>query len=209
MALNTNALVSLATAKTHLGIPALDTTQDTRIEMLVNTASQLIADYSDRVLVYSSYDVRRDGRRADRLVLPEWPVVAITAVYDDPAWDFSTQTLIDPTEYGVEEDSVLVLKNGRKFQRANRNVRVTYTAGYQLITGGPGLPIPSTLSYACLMVVDWLDLIKSDRRLGVTSKGKNGESISFSDQLPPQITAMLADFVRAEIPLLDALTGNS
>lgn len=209
MALNTNALVSLATAKTHLGIPALDTTQDARIEMLINTASQLIADYTDRVLVYSSYDVRRDGRRADRLVLPEWPVVAITAVYDDPAWDFSTQTLIDVTEYGVEEESVLVLKNGRKFQRANRNVKVEYTAGYQLITGGPGLPIPSTLSYACLMVVDWLDLIKSDRRLGVTSKGKNGESISFSDQLPPQITAMLADFVRAEIPLLDALTGNS
>lgn len=209
MALNANALVSLADTKAHLGIGALDTSQDARVERLINTASQLIEDYTDRKLTYQSYDVRRDGRRSDRLVLPEWPVVAITSVWDDPAWDFQSQTVIDPTEYGVEEDCILVLKNGRKFARANRNVRVTYTAGYRTLTGVDGDPIPATLSYACLMTVDWLDGLKADRRLGVTSKSKNGESISFSDALPQQIEAMLADFVRQEIPLLDALTGNA
>lgn len=209
MALNANALVSLADTKAHLGIPALDTTQDMRVERLINTASQLIEDHTDRKLTYQSYDVRRDGRRADRLVLPEWPVVAITSVYDDASWEFQPQTVIDPTEYGVEEESVLVLKNGRKFARGNRNVRVTYTAGYRTLTGMVGDPIPSTLSYACLMIVDWLDGIKADRRLGVSSKSKNGESISFTDALPPQIVAMLEDFVRQEIPLLDALTGNA
>lgn len=209
MALNANALVSLADTKAHLGIPALDTTQDARIERLINTASQLIEDYTDRKLTYQAYDVRRDGRRADRLVLPEWPVVAITSVWDDPAWDFQSQTVIDPTEYDVEEECILVLKNGRKFSRANRNVRVQYTAGYRTLTGLVGEPIPSTLSYACLMTVDWLDALKADRRLGVTSKSKQGESISFSDALPPQIAAMLEDFVRQEIPLLDSLTGNA
>jgi uncharacterized phiE125 gp8 family phage protein len=209
MALNANALVSLADTKDHLGIPALDTTQDARVERLINTASQLIEDHTDRKLTYQAYDVRRDGRRADRLVLPEWPVVAITSVWDDPGWDFQTQNIIDPTEYGIEEDCILVLKNGRKFQRANRNVRVTYTAGYRTLTGNTGDPIPSTLSYACLMVVDWLDALKADRRLGVTSKSKNGESISFTDTLPPQIATMLEEFVRQEIPLLDAPTGNA
>lgn len=209
MALNANALVSLADAKLHLGIGALDVTQDARVEMLVNTASQMVSDHTDRKLTYQSYDVRRDGRRADRLVLPEWPVVAITSVWDDAGWDFLPQSVIDPTEYGVEEESVLVLRGGRKFARGNRNVRVTYTAGYRTLTGNTGEPIPSTISYACLMIVDWLDSLKADRRLGVSSKSKNGESISFTDALPPQIAIMLEEFVRQEIPLLDALTGNA
>ncbi len=209
MALNSNALVTLADAKAFLNIPALETSQDAKVEMYINAASQLIEDYTDRKLIYQSYDVRRDGRRADRVVLPEWPVVAITSVYDDVAWEFSSQTLIDPTEYGVEEESVLVLRNGRKFARGNRNVRIVYTAGYRSILGGSGDPIPSSLSYACLLTIDWLDTLKSDRRLGVTSKGKNGESISFLDTLPGQIQLMLEDFKRNEIPLLDSLTGNA
>lgn len=209
MALAANALVPLADAKDHLNISPSSTEFDARVERYINAASQLIEDHTDRKLLYASYDIRRDGRRADRLVLPQYPVVAISALWDDPAWDFLPQSLIPTNQYGLEDECTVVLRD-RRFGRANQNVRVQFTAGYQSpVSLGLGPVLPATLSYACLMTVEWLDSLRHDRRLGVASKGKNGENISFTDtELPPQVVKMLADFVRFEVPLSDAITGN-
>lgn len=210
MPLGVNALCTLADAKDHLGIPLADTSFDARVERYINAASQLIESHCDRRLVFASYDVRRDGRRSDRLVLPEFPVVAVTKVWDDTSWTWTSQMEIPADEWTVEDEMFLVLRS-RRFARGNQNVRVQFTAGYRSPNGGVDGPLlPATLSYACLMTVEWLDSLRQDRRLGVSSKGKNGESVSFSDVgIPPQIANMLTDFVRIEVPLSDALTGNA
>jgi uncharacterized phiE125 gp8 family phage protein len=208
MALAANALVTLAEAKDHLDILTSTIAIDARVERLVNVASQMIESYTDRKLIYQTASIRRDGRRSDRVLLPEYPVVAITALYDDPNWEFSAQTIIDPTEYYVEENSVLVLK-GRAFSRANGNVRVDFSFGYRSPNGGVlGHERPSDLFYACLMTIEWLEKLRTDRRLGVQSKSKNGESISFSQELPAEIQMMLQEYRRYEMPNSDATTGN-
>lgn len=208
MALAANALVTLAEAKDHLDIATSTPAIDARVERLVNTASQMIEGYTDRKLIYQTESIRRDGRRSDRVLLPQYPVVAITALYDDPNWEFTPQTVIDPTEYYIEEKSVLVLK-GRAFSRANGNVRVDYSFGYKSPNGGVlGYERPADLFYACLMTVEWLEKLRTDRRLGVQSKSKNGESISFAQDLPAEIQLMLRDYQRYEMPNSDSTTGN-
>jgi hypothetical protein len=211
MALNANALVTLAEAKDHLNIPALTTDFDARVERYVNAASEAIANHCDRKLLHASYDLRFDGRRSDRVLLPHYPVTSVTALWDDPGWDFLPGTLIPPEEYefDAECEGEIVLRS-RRFSRANQNVRVQFTAGFQSpVVGGPGAPFPATLSYACLLQVEYLDILRTDRRVGVQSKGKQGESISFTnDGMPPQVVSLLANFVRYEPPLSNASTGN-
>lgn len=211
MTLNLNALCTLAQAKDFLDIPSANTSYDNKLTMYINAASELIENHCDRKFMFNTYSVRRDGRRSDRIVLPQYPVIEIIDVWDSITWDFDDQSKIDEDEYTIEEDSIVVLK-ARRFSRGNANVRIDFTAGYKSVLDpmGAGLPLPSTLNYACLMFVEYFDSLRSDRRTGVTSKGKQGESISFiQDDIPPQIAKMLVDFIRYEIPLLDALTGNS
>lgn len=210
MPLNSNALVTLNDAKTYLSIPLADPAFDARVEQLINSASQLIEDHCDRQFRFQTYTTRRDGRRADRLTLEQWPVSEVVNLWDDPSWEFSSQSLVDPTEYNIEEETIIVLKAGRKFFRANQNIQVEYKAGYRLPGQTEGPSLPASLSLGCLMLVQWLDTMRQDRRIGVSSKGKQGESISFTEQgMPMVVEKLLADFVRYEIPLLDALTGNS
>lgn len=211
MSLNANALVTLADAKDHLDIPPATTTSDARVERFINTASQLIEEYCNRKFIYQSYDIRRDGRRQDRIQLNEFPIIAVTNVWDDQSWEWGSDKLIPATEIAIEEECILVLQN-RKFSKGNQNVRIQFTAGFvSPVTGGLGAPIPMTLEYTCLMTVEWLMQLRQDRRIGVTSKSKQSESISFFDQtgLPPQVMTMLAEFVKFEIPSLESGIGST
>jgi uncharacterized phiE125 gp8 family phage protein len=208
MTLNANALCTLAEAKDYLDIPTLVTEFDARVERYINAASQLIEEYTDRKLIYQAYDLKWDGRRSDRILFPEYPVIAITKVWDDPSWEFTSQEEIPATDWMLQDDMIIL--RGRRFSRGNGNVRIQFTAGYQSPTvGGLGLAFPATLSHACLMTVDWLQKVRDDRRTGVSSKGKQGENISFSSGLPEEIKQMVADFVRFEPPLADSAIGNA
>ena len=108
MALNSNALVTVASAKTHLDIPNSDVSQDTKIEMLINMASERIEQYLDRKLIYQQHTERMDGRSADRVILKNYPAEKPTQLYDDPARDFLTP--IDSTAYDIESAGIVVLR---------------------------------------------------------------------------------------------------
>lgn len=207
MPLNANALCNLVAAKDYLDIPALETKFDVRVEGYIDAASQLIAEFTDRKLIFQSYDRRWDGRRSDRILFPEYPVVSITKVWDSLGWTFTDSEEIDATQYQLDDDSIVL--RGRRFSRGNGNVRIQFTAGFQSpVIGGLGATFPATLGHACLMTVDWLQKLRDDRRIGVSSKGKAGESIGFVQDVPAEVKAMLRDFVRFEPPLADSSIGN-
>lgn len=208
MALAANALVTLAEAKNHLD---LDSTSafDARVERYVNAASDAIESFCQRKFLLQTHIVRRDGRSSDRILLPEWPVLDVASVWDDPSWDFDAGALIDPSEYTLEDAQTLVLRQ-RRFQRGNQSVKVVFRAGFRDPNGGTEGPVlPAAISYACLIQAEYLRTLRDDRRVGVQSKGKQSENISFTtDGLPPQVSAMLAPYVRYEAPLSDASIGN-
>lgn len=207
MTLNSNALVTVATAKVHLDIPSADVSQDAKIELYINTASERIERHLDRKLIYQAHTERQDGRSSDRIMLKQYPAEKPTSLYDDPAWDFLTP--YDPAQYDIEDAGVVVLRYGR-FMRANLNIKVTYNAGYKsVVSPGAGPNLPADLQHACLLLVEWMYQMRADRRLGVKGKGKNQETISFSQGMPPEVVELLEPHRRLDAPLTPSSVGNS
>lgn len=188
MALNANALTTLTFCKDYLDIAALDTAEDARITFMINQASDAIERYCNRKLVAQSITEFHDGRNYDRLLLKEYPVNSITSVYVDQSWTFDATSLIAATEYQIDNESEIIYKS--IFPRGARNIKVVYNAGYATI--------PSALEGACLQLVDYLYQQRSDRRVGVSQKAKNGETISFISDMPPIIKTILEPFVRCD-----------
>jgi hypothetical protein len=80
-------------------------------------------------------------------------------------------------------------------------VRVTYYAGYQNpISLGAGPTFPSDLQLAVRWLVDWQYQQRTDRRLGMGGKGKQGENISFIQGMPKEVTEILDQYKRMEFP---------
>ena len=213
MALNANALTLLATAKDHLDIS--DTSQDSRIERMINTASEFIARYCKRTLVTGTYTEYIDGRASNRLMLKEYPItggpVTNTAgdstpqVWIDNSSVFGATSELDPDSYFIANGISLVrvggtnaLSSGIIWPKGYRNIKVVYNAGLGTATAGD---LPSDLEQACLDYVMWLYDMRSDRRIGRNSKNKSGESVVFQSTLPPHIAELLEPYVKIELPV--------
>lgn len=208
MALASNALCSLAQAKAYLDVQSSDTSQDTKLELLINASSSMIENYIDRKLIYQQYVEYHDGRNSDRILLKEWPAIKPVEIIFDQTWSYGASNVIDPEHYQLESEIMVVLK-GYKFPRGNRNIKVTYYAGYQSpVTLGSGPVMPAELVQACIMLVAWQYQLRADRRLGIASKGKQGESVSFVKGLPPEIAMMLDLHVRIEVPFAEVGVEN-
>ena len=179
MALKANALVTLAKAKSHLGIST--TSLDSRIEQIVNTASQVIESYTSRKLVTQSHTEIIDGRSTNKLLLGQYPITGgpatgnLPQVFIDASSIFDAATEIDTDQYRVEKNNLLVRVN-RIWGKGYQNIKVIYNAGIgDLVTDD----IPADLEWATLEVVSWYYNTTSNHRIGVLSQGKLGESVSF------------------------------
>jgi len=191
VSLNTNALTTLEAAKDYLDIPPGDTEQDDRVKRMINSASQRFEKITNRKLKLQSITEYQDGRANNKLVLRQWPAQKPTVVCLDPSWVYDSSNDIPTTEYNVEQDQVLVRRTGY-FPKGVRNIKIVYQAGYT--------DVPSDLEEACLMMVQWLDSMRTDRRVGTKSKSKNGENISFTEDVPAHIMSFLEPYVRIEFP---------
>jgi hypothetical protein len=199
MALNTNALTDLATAKDHLDINAADLTLDPRIERWINAASQQIEDFTQRKLINQSHTEYQSGTRGSELVLEQWPAQKPSALYIDSDWSFAAESLVDANDYEVVDGSILILKSGN-FPKGRRNVKIEYTAGYT--------DLPSSIEYACLLLVQFYRDHFADRRLGKETKTKSGETVTYSMGIPLEIAQLLEPYRRIESPLSEVLIDN-
>jgi hypothetical protein len=189
-------------------VQSADTSQDAKIEQLINASSSMIENYLVRKLIYNQYIELHDGRVNDRLLLKEWPAEKPSEIRSDTLWSFDNTTIMPPENYEMDQQTTVVLK-GYFFPRGNRNIKVTYYAGYASpVFGGGGFPLPTELNQACIMLVAWQYHLRADRRLGIASKGKQGESISYVKGLPAEIALMLDLHMRFELPFTSTGIGN-
>ena len=192
-------LITLAILKDHLGIPVAVVDFDTRLTRLVGVISERIrrecnrADFGAHAVV--EY---HDGRSQQDLVLREYPVNSITEIRYDVSRVFGADTILDADRYALIDNGVVRFHNGYA-GNASQMLMVTYSAGYATI--------PADLEYAALMFAEWLHNHRNDQRIGMASKGKSQETISFREGIPKEILAMLDPYrsitVWPEIP-----TGN-
>lgn len=205
MAVISAALTTLEVARQHLNVPNSDTSQNARIELLINAATQRIETYTDRQLKERPQVEYRNGRRSNILMLRQWPVTTVQQVYVDDANAFTESTLLQPSEYRINDDGNGIVLVNSYFTQGFYNIKVVYTAGYNA-TYHPGKL--AELELACLWLVEWYYKHRERGDMGRTSKSKGDESVGILSSMPPMIKEILDDYKRLEFDLTDRANAS-
>jgi uncharacterized phiE125 gp8 family phage protein len=192
-------------AKSHLNIASAETSQDARLELLINAASQRMETMTDRALKSRSHVELRSGRRSNIITLKQWPVTAISQVNVDNDNLFGATTIVDPSKYAIcdEENSVVLLND--YFDVGFNNVRIAYTAGYNSTDHVGQL---ADLEVVCMWMVEWFYRHRERGDMGRTSKTKGDETVGILAEMPPMIKEALLEYKRTDLPLIDRPISN-
>jgi hypothetical protein len=184
------AILTLEAAKTWLGIKLTDTTQDSLVGDLIATAEGLIASYCGCAFQPTAVvDEIQDGRRSDSIVPEHYPVISVEALR------LAGETL-DPSEYLVMEEEIALKRQVTPMGRGT--VAIDYTHGYA--------SVPAQVVTAAKITVEAYYRQKSRGSVGITSRGKEGETISYKDAwssewgLPKEVLGLLAQYRTLEFP---------
>lgn len=202
MALNLNALCTLAQAKAHLGIPIGEVLSDPRLELFINAASSRIESYCDRKIVDQGLILEvQHGRRSNILLPREFPILTVTEISIDSDGLFTDPTKIVPvTDYQIADNKTSLVFLHRHAPNGYNNVRISYTAGY--------VTAPSDLTLACIWMLEWFELNRNRKDMGRSGAGKGDENYTVLTSMPKMIEEILDDYKRTEMPLLNSPVSN-
>lgn len=194
--LDTYAITSLAKVKLHLDIQTTDTTQDEILTRFINAATYRIEGFIDRKILTRSFTEYQDGRGESRILLAQWPAAKPSQLWIDQASQFTTAgDQLDVADYDLDvasngEGIGVQLLRGRFFRSGRRNIKIVYNAGYAVT--------PPDIEDAAIWTVEYLYSMRSDRRIGVSQKGKNQETTTFNKDLPDFVVGVLEGYRRLE-----------
>ena len=204
MALNENALTDFNTVKVWLKIPDSEVTTELqdKIELLINAASQSIENMTERILYRKEHTEIQDGRRNDRTMTFEWPIIEVKELWIDSSQDFiDTDNRLETDQYDVVDKRLTIqLLDNRRFSSGRHNIKIVYDAGYD--------PIPSDLEQACVLYVEWLYLVNERNDSGRLAKTKGDESTSINQEIPTVVQNLVAPYVRHEFDRLPTAITN-
>ena len=188
VALADNALTTLETVKTMLGIEPddVDPQLDDALTNLINYASAWIESMTGRIFKQQTYVQRYAAAGAQELVLKQWPVTDVEYVKDT-----TSGQVIPDTEHEYTEDGrigVIYKDDGWTFQGytgglsydyllASRYLEVKYTAGYVL-------PKDATEDNPCTLPADLQGIVWgiAQQEFSIMENGAEGLSaFSISD----------------------------
>lgn len=200
MALNANALVTLALTKKWLKIPVGETSMDDMVELLINSFSQEVESKTSRKLKSQTVTDYKHGRGTNIVLLKEWPVTAITSIHIDADAVFGVDELVPAADYILGDDDNSVIYLAGLFPRGYHNIKIVYTAGYA--------DVPSDLQQAVLDLCFWKFRTRESGDIGRIQKGKESESEQWSQEWPKGITEIVMRYKRTEMPGIDAPVQN-
>ena len=194
-ALRGNALTTVAAVRSALGITAGDALVEDRLTMLINQASATIEAELGRRLGMADYSESIMPSGTQYQMLRQWPVINIASV---------TQfgETIDPVRYSASPDGLPILYKDDGWQvtgypvglaydvvRINRNLLVTYTAGYVLpkdaAEDNPAT-LPADLEGLCVeMVLSAYGKMTSGGMAGLKSFGISDVRWEWINEMPP------------------------
>lgn len=192
--LSTYALTDLDKAKSYRLAQGeeLNTTpeQVDLLKNLINVYSTMFEKYCDRLFKSRTHTEYHDGEGRDFLMAKEYPIVSITSIYDDSAWAWGEDTLIDSSSYRFSERLIVLSQSATCFGNYRQNVKLTYVAGYTTI--------PYDLEHSCISeVIKSFDNITS---LGLDSASFGDVSESFTPAaFLPQTKTVLNNYKRREV----------
>lgn len=188
--LNANALTDLTRTKAELSIPTTVLDHDDQVIQYINAVSDILEEVCNRKFINQNYTHRFTGRGINWLVAKEFPVTAINNIWVDGTYAFAAP--LAATDYYLQDEVFFVRLGESSFWPGGPplSIQVDYDAGYTTV--------PDGLQQACIEWVRLLYLAQGDRRIGRTSKSKQGESISWEGDTPPIVKSLIAPYMRAQ-----------
>jgi uncharacterized phiE125 gp8 family phage protein len=188
MAVDADALTTLASVQAHLGLSA--GVDESLLETLINQASDIVEKHIGRAIKSATYTQYYDGDGSEDLILRNWPLISVTTLHVDTARSFPDGSLLTAdTDYVVyKEDgriSLLTepLRNqygANVFPSSRKCIKVVYVAGYATV--------PNDLIWAANEMVAYLYDNRSAAS-AVASQSIGGFSESYNDAAGTDIPA--------------------
>ena len=143
------------------------------LDMYLDGVQQLFETECKRAFDSATYtDHYLDAPGTDRIFPAQYPVTAISSIYQDSSRGWDATSLIDSADYFIDSDERgIILKSGT-FIESPKAIKITYTAGYTTI--------PNDLKMICIIETARLfrkDYVNQD--LGVKSRNEEGLVTSF------------------------------
>lgn len=167
-------LTTLANVREWLQQQPAITANDALLTRLISAASQYMQSLMTRTIAVAAYSEARNGMGMDSMMLKNQPIVSVESVYVDgmaipPRPALGPGVTVSP--WGYTFDKVMLYLSGYRFTPGRQNVLINYHGGYAVT--------PPDLEQACIDIVgEWF---KYRDRIGKTSEGIEGQSISFAD----------------------------
>lgn len=161
-------LTTVANVVQYLNLnTAAATAANALLTRLVLAGSAFIESNLNRVFEVTAYTEVRNGKGESWITFYDYPVTSVQSVtingqsiLAQPQWGFPGYTF----------DATRLALHHHKFWRGNLNVVLNYTAGYSTI--------PMEVEQSCIDLV--CRKFKEKDRIGVNSRGINGEMTNFS-----------------------------
>lgn len=195
MAVGTYALTSLTNLKSYLNLSV--STHDTLLENLIDRATEMIEDYTNRKLKardysydsgsgdYDADNAVLDGNDRDRMVMPQRPINSVTTLRINTTAIDARSTVFD-SGYVIDAKNGIIVLLGYVFTAGAKNIELAYNAGHSTI--------PEDLEQACIEQAAWMFKQSSagSSLLGVSAKTLADGSVSYaSGALLPQVKRVL------------------
>lgn len=198
MPVGTYALTSTTNLKSYLNLTV--TTHDTLLEKLIDRATGLIENFTNRNLkardyhydsaedAYDPDNAVLDGNGADRLILPQRPINSVTTLRVNEI-EIDARESVYECGYVIDKKDGVILLSGYLFTRGIKNVEMAYNAGYATV--------PDDLEQATIEQAAWMfkQSTAGSALLGEVSRSLPDGSISFSAaDLLPQVKRALEKY---------------
>jgi uncharacterized phiE125 gp8 family phage protein len=176
-------LTTIAAAKAFLN--KSDQVDDVLLAALVASSSQYVRSWTNRDFNPQSYDLYRSGRGQTSILLPQWPVTAVTSVAVD-----GLGIALAPSfgAFGYRfTDRAVTLSGGAAFTHGTDNIHIVYQAGF--------VTIPADIAQATAELAAFRFKQRGDN-IGWRSKSLAGEVVTFNtDDMPKAVLTVLKQYM--------------
>lgn len=166
------ALTTVPACKAFRGIPSDVTEHDDELARLIPAVQAWLEQECERAFDQATVTEYFDGAAwRDRILVARPPVVSITNLWDDPARVYATPLAVSLYDIADAEAGLIRLFDGRWFCSGQKNIKITYVGGYQVM--------PADLEQAAIEMV-WAAREKGIQNLiGVRSRSVGDGSVQF------------------------------
>jgi hypothetical protein len=173
-------LCTVDAVKAMMDPPLTVTTEDALIGTIVTASSQYILTATSRSFTPATFTKRFNGTGADRLFLPENPVLTVSSLIIDGS---SVPAAANAQSFGYLFDDFCLYLTSGTFSRGIQNVTVSWQAGYAAV--------PADVAQACVELAVYAYRERS--RVGMTSKTVQQMVTAFDKR---SIPARVADVIQ-------------